>query len=212
VEVPGLRNARLPGGFCPASLLFLFLSLGFSVLSGFGSPAAWAALQDVSVVQQAVEHGGNGGAVAEQLAPVLNRTIRGQQCAGAFVATHDDLQQFFSGRQRQFAHSEIVDDQQGHGGQQLHVLFTRAVQGSVGQIFQQRVRFPIEHAVALQDDGVSDGLGKMTFPASGRADKKSVLASADEGGGGQIEDQGAVHLGVELEVEVVQSPIKGDVK
>jgi hypothetical protein len=180
---PWITERDVAGRFCPASLLFLLLSLGFSAVSGFGSPAAWAALEDVSVVQQAVEHSGDGGAVAEQLTPVLNWTIRGQQCAGALVAAHDDLQQFFGGGQWQFAHSEIVDDQQGHGGQQFHVLFASAVQGSVGQIFQQGVRFPIEHAVALQDDGVSDGLGKMTFPASGWAYEKSVLASADEGGG-----------------------------
>ncbi len=109
-------------------------------------------------MQQAVEHGGDGGAVAEQLTPVLYWSVRGQQCARALVAAHDDLQQFFGGGQWQFAHSEIVDDQQGHGGQQFHVLFALAIKRGVGQFFQQGVRFAIEYAIVLLEDGVSDGL------------------------------------------------------
>jgi hypothetical protein len=45
----------------------------------------------------------------------------------------------------------------------------------------------------------------VTFAASGWTEKQGVFALADEGAGGQIEDQAAIHLGVELEVEVVQS-------
>jgi hypothetical protein len=42
-----LRFVDLPikfGTFCPDSLLLVLLSLGFSMLRGFGSPAAQAAL------------------------------------------------------------------------------------------------------------------------------------------------------------------------
>ena len=41
------------------------------------------------MVEQAVEHGGDGGAVAEQFSPVFHRAVGSQQGAGAFVATHD---------------------------------------------------------------------------------------------------------------------------
>jgi hypothetical protein len=50
VEALGSRNATLPGCFCAASLLCLLSSLGFSAVPGFGSPAAWAALENVSVM------------------------------------------------------------------------------------------------------------------------------------------------------------------
>jgi hypothetical protein len=36
------------------------------------------------------------------------------------------------------------------------------------------------------------------------AKKKCVFAPSDPGGGGQVEDQTAVHLWIELEVEVIQ--------
>jgi hypothetical protein len=52
----------------------------------------------MSVVKQTVEHGADRCRVAEQFAPVFYRTVRSQHSAGPLVAAHDDLQQFFSGR------------------------------------------------------------------------------------------------------------------
>ncbi len=58
----------------------------------FGAPTSWAALQDVAVMQQAVKHRTDSGAIAEYFAPILHWTIRSQQCARAFVAAHDDFE------------------------------------------------------------------------------------------------------------------------
>ena len=49
---------------------------------GLGAPTAWAALEDVPVMQQTVQHGADRGDIAEQLAPVFHRTIRRQQRQG----------------------------------------------------------------------------------------------------------------------------------
>ena len=43
---------------------------------GFSAPTPRTALEHVSVVQQAVEHGADGGCVAQQFAPVFHRTVR----------------------------------------------------------------------------------------------------------------------------------------
>lgn len=64
------------------------------------------------VVKTTVEHGTDGSGVAQQFSPVLDGAIRGQDCAGPFVAPHDDFQQFLGCSQWQFAHAQIVDDQQ----------------------------------------------------------------------------------------------------
>jgi len=62
---------------------------------GFRPPASWTTFEEMAVVEQAVEHGGNRGAVAEQFSPVFHRAVGSQQRAGALLAAHDDLQQFF---------------------------------------------------------------------------------------------------------------------
>jgi len=44
----------------------------------------------------------------------------------------------------------------------------------------------------------------MACAAAGWADKKGVFVAGDEGRGRQIENQTAIHLGIEGEVEVVE--------
>ena len=103
------------------------------------------------VVEQAVQHGADRRHVSQQLAPVLDGTIGSQQRTGALVASHDNLQQIFSGGQRQFTHAEIIDDEQGHGSEGLQVFFPSTVDDGVGQLIEQHMRLAVPHAVALLD-------------------------------------------------------------
>jgi hypothetical protein len=43
----------------------------------FGPPAPRPAFEDMAVVEKAIQHGGDGRAVAEQFAPVLHRPVGG---------------------------------------------------------------------------------------------------------------------------------------
>src|SRR5207253_2194073 len=56
-----------------------------------GPPAPWPAFEEMAVVEETVEHGGHGRAVAEQFPPVLYGSVRSDQCARALVTAHDDL-------------------------------------------------------------------------------------------------------------------------
>lgn len=56
-------------------------------------PTARAALEQVTVMEQAVEHGADGSRVAKEFAPVLGGAVGGDQSAGAFITAHDDFQQ-----------------------------------------------------------------------------------------------------------------------
>ena len=84
------------------------------------------------------------------------------------------------------------------------MLLAFAIERGVGQFFQQAVRFAIQHAVALLDDGVPDGLCAVTFAAARRTEEQGVFALSDPVRSGQVEDQTAVHLWIELEVEVIE--------
>jgi len=121
----------------------------------------------MAVVQQPVQHRRHCSAVAQQLSPVVDWPVGRQKCTGSLVSAHDDFQQLLGGRERQLLHAKIVDDKQGYRGKQFHVFFSFAVQRGVGEFFQQDVRFAIDHTIALLDDGVTDGLGQVTFTAAG---------------------------------------------
>ena len=88
--------------------------------------------------------------------------------------------------------------------QELHVLFAGAVERGFGQLIEQGVGLAVEHAVALLEGGVADGVSQMTFAAAGGTEKQGIFVAGDEGASGQVEDQAAIHLLVEGEVEVVE--------
>ena len=94
--------------------MLLVLSLAFSGTASPGSPAARAAFEKVSVMQQSIQHGGDGGTIAEQLSPVFHWSVGGNKRAGSLIASHDDFQQFLGGGQWQLAHSQVVDDEKRH--------------------------------------------------------------------------------------------------
>src|SRR5438552_4952694 len=174
----------------------------------FGAPTARSAFQDVAMMEQAIEHGADGRGIAQQFAPVLDRSIGSHDGTGAFVAAHYDLQQILSRSQWQFAHAEIIKDEQRQRHQPLHELFASAINGRVGEFIEQSVRLAIEHFVTLLDNGLADGLGQMTLARSRWTKKQSILAPADESGGSQVEDQTAIHLFVEVEVKVVERLVR----
>ncbi len=63
--------------------------------SDLGAPAAGTTLENMAVVKQAIQHGADRRGIAQQLAPILDGTIRGHQSAGPLIASQHDLQQIF---------------------------------------------------------------------------------------------------------------------
>src|SRR5439155_26252282 len=62
----------------------------------------------------------------------------------------------------------------------------------------------VQHAMALLDERVAECLGEMTLARAGRAEEDDVVALGEEAAGGELEDEVAVHLLVEGEVEAVE--------
>ena len=84
------------------------------------------------------------------------------------------------------------------------MLFAGAVEGGFGQIIEQGVGLAIEHAISLLDGGLADGLRQVTLAGAGWAEEQGIFVARDERASGQIEDQAAIHLLIESEVEVVE--------
>lgn len=120
------------------------------------------------MVEEAVEERGDGGGVAEQLAPVVDGPVGGEDRRGAFGAAHDPFEQILGGRGRRLAHVEIVDDAQGHGAQHGEDPLARALEGGVGQLLEEPMRFAIAHAVPLLDRRLAEGLGQVALAGAPR--------------------------------------------
>src|ERR1700694_5407893 len=72
----------------------------------FRTPTPRTAFENMPMMEEAIEHGGDGGAIAQQFAPVVDGSVRGEQSTGALIASHHDLQQFLGGGDGQLAHTE----------------------------------------------------------------------------------------------------------
>jgi hypothetical protein len=105
--------------------------------------------------------------------PHLDRTIGSEQGTGTFISSHDDLRQLFSGREGQLTHSQIIDDQQRHRFQKLQALFACAVDRGFSQLIEQGVGLAVEHAVALLDGRLADGLGQVALASAGRPARRA---------------------------------------
>ena len=172
-----------------------------------GAPAARPALEDVGMVQQAVEQRGDGRGIAQQLPPVVDGSVRREQGRGPLVAAHDQLQEVFGRGVRQLAHPEVVDDEERDGAQRSEEGLARAVERGLGDLLNERMGFVVEDPIALLDGGAANGLREVTLAGAGRAEQEGILALRDEAHGGQFVDQGAVHLPVEGEIKAVERAV-----
>ena len=155
-------------------------------------------------MEQPIEHGGDGGGVTEQLAPVIDRTVRGQDGRDAFVAPHDEFEKIFGCRGWQFAHAKIVDDQERDFSQLREEDPSGSVQRGVGDFLDEGMCLSLEYAMALLNGCPANGLCQVTLAGSRRAKEERVFALRDKARRGQVVDQGAIHLLVEIKVEAVE--------
>ena len=117
-------------------------------------------VDDCGVLQEPIQNGGGGRHVADQLGPVLQRTIAGHHRRTILVPAHDDLQQAFAAAPGKLFHSHVVDNEQVGvkiPGQRLvlgaQILVAQKVAGQVEDGSVQN------HEAAL-DGLVSDGLNQ----------------------------------------------------
>lgn len=82
-------------------------------------------------------------------------------------------------------HSQIIDDQQRHRFQKLQALFACAIDRGFSQFIKQGVGLTVEHAVALLDSRLADGLSQVAFAGAGRTKKQSIFMAGNEGAGSQ---------------------------
>src|SRR5579864_9585278 len=82
-SVPQVNKALLPNGLVRACRDRASVGDGGG---GLSSPTARTTLQHMPVVEQTIEHGGDGSHIAQQFAPVLDGAVGSEQRAGALVA------------------------------------------------------------------------------------------------------------------------------
>ncbi len=156
------------------------------------------------MVQKAVKDGTGRRHVTEQLAPVLDRTVAGDNGGAVFVAAHDHLQQIFAGVFGEFLEPHIINDQEiGFEifAQDLFLL----VEGLLFEEVTGQIKDGAVQDVEVVLDGfVADGLGQVGFTDTGRTNKEYISAFLNELSGGQLINFFGGDAGIKSPVKVLQ--------
>src|SRR5260370_29221927 len=75
----------------------------------FCAPTPRTAFEYVTMMEEAIEHGGDGGTISQQFAPVFHWSVGSEQSTGALIAAHDDLQQFLDGGGGELAQTQVIN-------------------------------------------------------------------------------------------------------
>src|SRR2546422_7912675 len=148
------------------------------------APAARPAAEDVGVVEEAIEERADGGDIAEELAPVLDRPVRAEQRADPLVPALDELEEILGRGGRELPHPQVIDDEKGDSRELGHALAAGAGEGGVGEVPEEAGGFAGQAAVALQGWREAEGLGGVSLAPARRAGGGGGLARGGGVGGG----------------------------
>src|SRR5581483_5783534 len=120
-------------------------------------------LDDLGVMEKAVQNGCGGRDIVEELSPFFNGPVGGHERRSVFIASHDDLQKNFPGFGREYFESHIIDLQKvgleiaGQGPIQLGGRL-------IGLEFTDQIKDgTVDHLEARFDEMVTNGLDQVTL-------------------------------------------------
>jgi hypothetical protein len=140
------------------------------------------------MVEEAVEDGRGARHVAEQLAPVFERTVARHDRAPRLVAAHDDFEEVFTAALGELLHAHVVDDEEvrpeivGDHGVVLAEGF-----GSE-EVVDDVEDGTIERGATLLDGGIADSLGEVRLAGARGSHEEHIAGIFQKLAGGQFEE------------------------
>ena len=161
------------------------------------------------VVKDPVQDGRGDDGIAEDLVPLAEAAVRGQDQGPLFVAPRDELKEQMGTVTVDGDVADLVDDQQFGLTVELEPFFNTVLSIGLGQRGNQRHGLGEAGPVTLGDGLDPQGDGQVGLSDSGRPQQDDVLAVGDEAAGGQLLDLLLVDGGLEGKVEALQGLDEG---
>ena len=162
----------------------------------------------MSVIEQPVEDGVAEGGVADDIVPVVDGDLAGEQGAAAGVAVVEDLEEVVSSLSRERSESPVVEDEEPCPGEPLDQLGIRPVPPGEGEFVEEAGDAVVAGGDADAAGLVAEGAGEIRLPRSRGAADEDGLAVPDPLAGGEAEHEGAVEATGGLEVEVFDGGVE----
>jgi hypothetical protein len=127
-------------------------------------------LKAVSVVNEAVQDGVAEGGVADDVVPVFDGDLAGNDGRGATVAIIKDLQKVAPFGRIENRKAPVVEDQELNAAEGFEQAAISAVAASEGERFKQARDAMILHRAIVAAGFVAEGAGNPALAKPGRAD------------------------------------------
>ena len=131
-------------------------------------------------MHQPVEERRDDDRVAQHARPILQGAVGGDDGGRMVIPAHQHFGEFVTRLGGQFAQEQIIDQQEVDG---LEVLTIRADPSQLArfrQLFDELMRFAVEHLEAALHGEQGERLGAVTFPGARWAKAKNVFFRRDE--------------------------------
>src|SRR6266508_3843939 len=179
--------------------------LGVKVVTLGGGFAQALALEDepVGVVHEAVENGIGDGWVADDLVPVVDGKLAGDDGRGASVAIVHDLEQVAAPLGGHWSEPPVVEDEKLDAAEGLEQPFVASVAAAERQGIEQPRQALIEDGAVVAACLVAERTSDPALAHAGWADDEKIVVLIDPPAGGELVEQGLVQTARGSEVDVL---------
>ena len=143
-------------------------------------------------MDESVGDGGGGGGVVEELSPVLEGEVGGDDGRGALIALVEDLVEQIGAAGVEGQVSQLVDEQEVVGGPSREAPGEGVACLGGDELVDEIGGEGETHAVAAQAGELAESVGEVGFPDAGGSEKDDVGALAYEVERGRARDQIAI--------------------
>jgi hypothetical protein len=146
----------------------------------------------VGVVDEAVEDGVGGGGASDDLMPMLDRQLTGDDGRSALVAIVDDFEEITTLVAGERGETPVVEDEQVDPRQHLEEPCVASVFARERQSFEQPWQPVVEDGTVVSACLVAERAGDPTLADAGRPGDEQVLLATDPIAIDELGEEGAI--------------------
>src|SRR2546427_727942 len=131
--------------------------------------------QGVAVMQQPIEDRRSEDVIAEDLAPLTDKLVGGDEKAALLVAASDELEEEMRRSLLEGQIAELVEDEELGLGVESELVGELAIELGAGERAEQRGGAGEKHRMTRLDDGASEGDGEVGLADPWRSEEQHIL-------------------------------------
>jgi hypothetical protein len=154
-------------------------------------------------MDQAVQDGIGEGGISDDIVPVLEGELAGEEGGFSFGAVFNDLQEIAALGLVEGSQTIIIDGQEVGLEEAVHELGIGAIGPGPSQLIDKSWEAEVTAGESLAAGGLGEGTGQVGFPGACGSGDEDDLVVLDPVAGGEAKDDGAIQSPGGAEVQIL---------